>query len=247
MYKISGFKPPFAYFMCYFHITQNLSDWPSNGTSRHLAHPGEMSGFKMLKTRTYITSLTRRAGYILKKSSPCKNSLCGGWAYHIEKHSDLSGRCTLPVKIILLSFFPDAQVRHLKPEFCHIIYSLFSAHVPTYPSDPGLEEVLSDEVDDEDPTEDVTEVTDSLLKVEDMMYGKTTEPDLLCFLSVSEEGWGRNIKRKVGNAHDREKMQKGSSFQDATTLGIPQGTYQHGYFLSGGPVVTAIKAWLYWK
>lgn len=40
---------------------------------------------------------------------------------------------------------------------------------------------------------------ESLLKVEDMMYGKTTDPDLLCFLSVSEEGWGSDLKREVKN------------------------------------------------
>lgn len=38
-----------------------------------------------------------------------------------------------------------------------------------YPSDPGLEGALSEEVEEVEATEDVTEVMDSLRSVEDMM------------------------------------------------------------------------------
>jgi len=58
----------------------------------------------------------------------------------------------------------------------------------THPSEPGLEEVLSDDVEDVETTEEATDVTESRLRVEDMMYGNTTEPDLLGFLSVREGG-----------------------------------------------------------
>lgn len=78
----------------------------------------------------------------------------------------------------------------MPPQATTLSVSIPVADTTTHPSDPGLEEVLSDEAEDVDPMEDVTELTDSLLNVEDMMYGKTTDPDLLGFLSVSEEGCG---------------------------------------------------------
>lgn len=53
---------------------------------------------------------------------------------------------------------------------------LSKAHPPrcqslsvTDPSEPGLEEALSDEVDEVEATDEATEVTESLLRVEDMM------------------------------------------------------------------------------
>ena len=48
--------------------------------------------------------------------------------------------------------------------------------------------MLSDDVEDVETTEEATDVTESRLRVEDMMYGNTTEPDLLGFLSVREGG-----------------------------------------------------------
>lgn len=39
----------------------------------------------------------------------------------------------------------------------------------THPSEPGLEEVLSDDVEDVETTEEATDVTESRLRVEDMM------------------------------------------------------------------------------
>lgn len=39
----------------------------------------------------------------------------------------------------------------------------------TNPSEPGLEEVLSDDVEDEETTEEATDVTESRLSVEDMI------------------------------------------------------------------------------
>lgn len=41
--------------------------------------------------------------------------------------------------------------------------------VITNPSEPGLEEVLSDDVEDVDTTEDATDVTERRLSVEDMI------------------------------------------------------------------------------
>lgn len=38
-----------------------------------------------------------------------------------------------------------------------------------YPSDPGLEDALSEELEEVDTTEEATEVTDSLRSVEDRM------------------------------------------------------------------------------
>lgn len=59
----------------------------------------------------------------------------------------------------------------------------------SYPSDAGLEGAVSDELEEVEITEEVTEVTDSLRRVEDMMYGSTMDPVRLCFRSVKLGGW----------------------------------------------------------
>lgn len=57
-----------------------------------------------------------------------------------------------------------------------------------YPSDPGREGALSEELEEVETTEEATEVTDSLRSVEDRMYGSTMEPARLGFLSVKLGG-----------------------------------------------------------